>query len=77
MTVIVALADARLHLADLIEHVAAGEEIIMVQAGLPVARLVPMTDAADQSDPLRSRARHTLQAGFSDPLAKQVQWAGA
>ena len=77
MTVIVALADARLHLADLIEHVTAGEEIIVVQAGLPVARLVPMAEEADQSDPVRARIRHTLQAGFSDPMAKQVQWAGA
>jgi len=75
MTVILALADAQLHLADLVEHVAAGEEIIMVQAGQPVARLVPM-EPAGQGDPAARRAR-TLQAGFSDPTAIQLQWSGA
>jgi prevent-host-death family protein len=74
MTVILALADAQRHLSDLVEHVAAGEEIIMVKAGHPIARLVPM-DPADQGDPVHRRPR-TLQAGFSDPTSAQVQWAG-
>lgn len=70
MTVILALADVQRHLTDLVEHVAAGEEIIMVRAGEPIARLVPVEDAAG-----RRRVR-TLQAGFSDPAAIQMQWAG-
>jgi prevent-host-death family protein len=72
MTVVLALADAQLHLSDLVEHVAAGEEIIMIKAGYPVARLVPM-NPADQDDRSRRRVR-TLQAGFSDPASAQVQW---
>jgi len=66
MTIVLALADAQRHLTDLIEHVAAGEQIIMVKAGQPVARLVPV----------RRRPR-TLQAGFDDPTSAQAQWAGA
>jgi prevent-host-death family protein len=73
MTVVLALADAQEHLSDLVEHVAAGEEIIMVKAGQPVARLLPM-EPLDQDDGTRRRVR-TLQAGFSDPAAIQVQWA--
>jgi prevent-host-death family protein len=75
VTVIPALADAQLHLGDLVDHIVAGEEIIMVKAGRPVACLVPM-DPVDQGDPAHRRPR-TLQAGFSDPAATQVQWAGA
>lgn len=73
MTVVLALADAQEHLYDLVEHVAAGEEIIMMKAGQPVARLLPMEPADQDIGPGR-RAR-TLQAGFNDPAAVQVQWA--
>lgn len=71
MTVIVGLADATLHLADLIDHAATGEEIIMVKHGRPVARLGPIDQ--DEAVPRRSTAR-TLQAGFADPPSQQVQW---
>jgi len=66
MTIILALADVPHRLTDLVEHVAAGEQIIMVKAGLPVARLVPV-----------HRRPRTLQAGFDDPTSTQAQWAGA
>lgn len=73
MTVVLALADAQLHLTALVEHVAAGEEIIMLKAGQPIARLVPV-EPIEQGEPAHLRAR-TLQAGFSDPASTQVQWA--
>ena len=37
----VQLADAQAHLAQLIEGVAAGEEVIIAQGERPLARLVP------------------------------------
>jgi len=73
MTVVLALAGAQEHLSDLVEHVAAGEEIIMVKAGQPVARLLPM-EPVEQDDGTGRRVR-TLQAGFADPASVQVQWA--
>lgn len=74
MTVIVGLTDAALHLADLIDHAAGGEEIIMVKAGRPVARLGPI----DQDETVsRRRAARTLQAGVNDPPSQQAQWRGA
>lgn len=71
MTVVVGLADAILHLGDLIDHAATGEEIIMVKAGRPVARLGPID--RDDAAP-RRRTAPTLQAGFADPPSQQVQW---
>jgi prevent-host-death family protein len=71
MTVVVGLADATLHLADLIDHAATGEEIVMVKAGRPVARLSPIDGPA----PVRRRPVRTLQAGFADPRSQQVQWS--
>jgi prevent-host-death family protein len=67
MTVIVTLADAKLRLADLIQHAASGEEIIMTSGGEPVARLVAVVESP-------SRERRTLQAGLNDPPSAQVQW---
>ncbi|MBX3615648.1 type II toxin-antitoxin system Phd/YefM family antitoxin [Nitrosomonas sp.] len=37
--------EAKLHLSELIEKVVAGEEIIIVKAGKPVAKLVPLHSA--------------------------------
>jgi antitoxin (DNA-binding transcriptional repressor) of toxin-antitoxin stability system len=65
MTAPIALADARLHLANLIEHAVAGAEIV-VSDGAARVRLVPVA---------RPRSRRTLQAGFNDPPSAQVQWA--
>lgn len=35
--------DAKTHLSRLLRRVAAGEEIVIARAGVPVARLVPVT----------------------------------
>lgn len=38
----ISINDAETHLSRLIEQAAAGEEIIIEKAGMPVARLVPL-----------------------------------
>jgi prevent-host-death family protein len=38
------------HLAELIERARAGEEIIIARGGMPIARLVPIEDRAEQND---------------------------
>jgi len=37
--------EAKTHLSRLLKRVAAGEEIVIMKAGVPVARLVPLEDA--------------------------------
>jgi len=88
MTVVLALADAQAHLSDLIDHVVAGEEIIVVRAGQPVARLLPMEpvvpeaaagarmdqEPADQVPGERQPPRRLERGGLADPAAVQEQW---
>ncbi len=41
MTVTVNIHEAKTHLAQLLQKVIDGEEVIITKAGIPVARLVP------------------------------------
>ena len=54
--------EAKTHFSKLLRRVAAGEEIVIARAGLPVARLVPATDSV---------AERTLGA-----YAGQISWEG-
>jgi prevent-host-death family protein len=40
--------EAKTHLSELLDRVAAGEELVIARRGRPVARLVPVADANQQ-----------------------------
>ena len=46
MTETVNIYDAKTQLSRLVDRAASGEEILIARAGTPVARLVPLEDAA-------------------------------
>jgi prevent-host-death family protein len=48
MTASVNVYEAKTHLSQLLDRVAAGEEIVIARAGHPIARLVPLSDASSQ-----------------------------
>jgi prevent-host-death family protein len=48
MTASVNVYEAKTHLSQLLDRVAAGEEIVIARAGHPVARLVPLSEASSQ-----------------------------
>jgi prevent-host-death family protein len=60
--------DAKTRLSQLIDRVAAGEEIVIARSGRPVARLVPWRDASAQRQPGRLRRRVRIGRDFDDPL---------
>jgi prevent-host-death family protein len=44
MTTIVKISEAKIHLSELLERVKMGEEIVIAEAGKPVAGLSPIAD---------------------------------
>jgi len=60
--------EAKTHLSRLLDQVAAGEDVVIAKAGVPVARLVPVV-MASQPRPLGTeRGRVFIADDFDAPL---------
>jgi prevent-host-death family protein len=59
--------EAKTHLSRLIEHVEAGEEVVIARAGRPVARLVPYRTRTSPRMPGIWRGRVVLTPDFDAP----------
>ncbi len=67
----VGVHEAKTHLSQLLQRVAAGEEIIIARGGKPVARLVPF--ATPQARALgRDRGLFAVPEDFDAPLPPEV-----
>jgi len=60
--------DAKTRFSQLVDRVAAGEEIVIARAGRPVARLVPWRERETERDPGRLRGKIRIGKDFDDPL---------
>lgn len=67
---VVNVQEAKTHLSQLLQRVAAGEEIVLARSGVPVARLVPITTSPRR--PGRGKGRLTLSDDFDAPLPDEV-----
>jgi prevent-host-death family protein len=65
------ISEARTHLSSLLRRVAAGEEIVIARAGVPVARLVPLGARARRVFGV-DRGRFEVPEGFNSPLSEDV-----
>jgi prevent-host-death family protein len=64
--------EAKTHLSRLLDRVAAGEEVVIAKAGVPVARLVPVVLPAEER-PLGTEADRVFIADdFDAPLPTDV-----
>jgi prevent-host-death family protein len=63
--------EAKTHLSKLLERVAAGEEVIIAKAGVPVARLVPAAAVGERSLGTE-QGRVFVADDFDAPLPKDV-----
>jgi prevent-host-death family protein len=64
--------EAKTHLSRLLERVAAGEEVVIAKAGVPVARLVPVVLPVEER-PLGTEAGRVFVADdFDAPLPADV-----
>ena len=60
--------EAKTHLSRLLDQVAAGEEVILAKAGVPVARLVPVVVPAAARELGSERGRVFIADDFDAPL---------
>ena len=67
MTTTVDVADAQAHLAELLERVAEGEQIVLADENGPVARLLPVAADAPRVANLHPGAME-MQEDFDEPL---------
>lgn len=68
----VTLYDAKTNLSDLVERVAAGEEIIIAKRGKPRALLVPLDKVHPLRRPGQGRGKWHVGKDFDAPLPADV-----
>lgn len=64
--------EAKTHLSRLLDQVAAGEEVILAKAGVPVARIVPVVRALVDRELGTERGRVFIADDFDAPLSDDV-----
>jgi prevent-host-death family protein len=76
--VTVNIYEAKTHLSRLLEHVAAGEEVVIARAGKPVARLVGYTESTGPRVGGQWKGRVRIADDFDAPLPPEIAgpWQG-
>lgn len=64
----VGLYEAKTQLSALVDRAAAGEEIVIMKSGQPMARLVPMEDRSAQRVPGQGKGAWRVASDFDAPL---------
>lgn len=72
MTIQVNTHEAKTQLSKLLVRVQAGEEIVIANAGRPIARLVGINEPIDRRTPGSARGQITICTDFDDPLPDDV-----
>ncbi len=72
MTTTVNVHEAKTHLSKLLARVQAGEEIVIANAGKPVARLVPLANTPAKRQPGSATGKVVMGPDFDAPLPDAV-----
>ncbi|MGH7700039.1 MAG: type II toxin-antitoxin system Phd/YefM family antitoxin [Gemmatimonadales bacterium] len=64
--------EAKTNLSRLLERVAAGEEVVIAKAGVPVARLVPTSPVVRERPLGFEKGRVVIPEDFDAPLPEDV-----
>ena len=72
MSIQVNTHEAKTNLSKLLARVKAGEEVIIANAGQPVARLVPIEDRPLRRTPGSAQGRITIAPDFDAPLPEAI-----
>jgi len=64
--------EAKTHLSRLLDQVAAGDEVLIAKAGVPVARLVPVVLPVDERPLGTEQGRVFIADDFDAPLPAEV-----
>jgi len=72
MSATVSIKEAKAHLAELLERVKAGEEIVITRAGKPVARLTRYGPKPRQPRLGAARGKLWISPNFDAPLPRAI-----
>jgi prevent-host-death family protein len=64
--------EAKTHFSRLLARVKEGEEVIIARAGVPVARMIPVTDRPARRVPGSARGWLTVAPDFEEPLPESI-----
>jgi prevent-host-death family protein len=72
MTIMISVGQARISLPRLLARVKTGEEIVIAQAGKPVARLLPVADKPTRRVPGTATGNVIIAPDFNAPLPEEI-----
>jgi prevent-host-death family protein len=72
----VSVNEAKSRFPDMLDRLAIGEDVIITDAGEPVAKLVPIPPTAKKLRKFRfgsAKGKFTVPDDFNDPLPKEIE----
>jgi prevent-host-death family protein len=72
MPLIIDIKEAKAEIANLLERVIQGEEMIIARDGAPVARWVPVGSKAERRVPGSAKGKVVIAADFEAPLSEDI-----
>ncbi len=67
------LYEAKTSLSHLVDRAAAGEEIVIAKAGVPLAKLIPVRRSQKHRKPGGWKGRMRIAKNFDEPLPERIQ----
>lgn len=71
MTINVSLAEANNQFLDLIQRIKAGEEVLVSESGISIARIVPISNYSPRI-PGQDKGKIFISSDFNDPLPSDI-----
>jgi prevent-host-death family protein len=71
MTINVSLAEANNQFLDLIERIKAGEEVLVSESGIAIARIIPIANQRPRV-PGQDKGKIFISPDFNDPVSTQL-----
>jgi antitoxin (DNA-binding transcriptional repressor) of toxin-antitoxin stability system len=72
MTINITLPEANSQFLELIQQIKTGEEVLISEAGVIIARISPMSNTKMPRVPGQDKGRVTMSADFNDPLPADI-----
>jgi antitoxin (DNA-binding transcriptional repressor) of toxin-antitoxin stability system len=72
MTINITLPESNSQFLELIQRVKAGEEVSILEAGVLIARISPISNTQIPRIPGQDKGRITILSGFDDPLPSDI-----
>ncbi len=72
MTINITLSEENSQFLELIQQIKTGEEVLISEAGIIIARISPMSNTKMPRVPGQDKRRVTMSADFNDPLPADI-----